>query len=79
MALSSQITFLHDYLRGTNRTLTATQARKFGVKNLAARISELRDLGLRVRVAENRKGETKYAISARDMNNSRSSLTVAAR
>lgn len=75
MALSSQTVQLHNYLRGTTRTLTAKQAeKKFSIRNLSARITELKDLGLRVRSTKTRTGEVKYAVSARDITGSRRSL-----
>lgn len=46
---TTQNRFLETHLRGTTRTLTSAQARSlFGIQNLSARVSELRDLGLNV-------------------------------
>ncbi len=46
---TTQNKFLETYLRGTDQTLTSAQARSlFGIQNLSARVSELRDLGLNV-------------------------------
>lgn len=60
--------FLEQYLRGTDRELSAAQARAtFGIENLRARMSELRDLGLRVRTSVNSEGRTAYKISRRDV------------
>lgn len=54
------------YLRGTSRALSAPQAQAlFGVKNLRARMSELRQSGYRVRTAKNKSGKTTYSISRR--------------
>lgn len=76
---TSQLVFLYEHLRGTGRSLTARQASEiYGIKNLSARMSELRGLGLRVRTKEKTQdGRTKYAVSARDYFGSRASfLTV---
>lgn len=63
---STQNDFLVNYLRGTGRTLTARQAESlFGIKNLRARASELRQLGYRVRTTITQDGRAKYAISRR--------------
>jgi hypothetical protein len=75
---TSQTEFLHDYLRGTGKTLSERQAREFyGIQNLRARMSELRRAGLVVRQIENEFGETAYAISARDVNGSRARAELA--
>lgn len=64
---TTQKTFLESHLRGTGRTLSADQAREtYGIMNLSARISELRDSGLVVRKQTNTKGKTTYAVSRRD-------------
>ncbi len=64
---SKQTTFLESYLRGTNRTLSAAQARAlFGIQNLRARICDLRTAGLRIRKDTNTMGRTVYAVSRRD-------------
>lgn len=58
--------FLVKFLRGTGRELTAADASaRFGIQNLGARISELRDEGFRVRTRKNTVGTTSYAISRR--------------
>lgn len=73
---STQNAFLHDYLRGRNRSLTSRQAQSlFGIRNLRARMTELRDAGLRVRTEKNTEGYTRYRVSARDIFGSRASLT----
>jgi len=71
----TQTAFLHNYLRGTNRTLTEKQALSlFGIKNLRARLSELRLLGLRVRSEKTLDGRAKYSVSRRDVYGSEFSL-----
>lgn len=75
--LSTQNAILHDKLRGTNRTLTAREAQNlYGIKNLRARMTELRDAGLRVNTTRSANGTTRYGISARDVFGSRASLTT---
>lgn len=72
---STQNAFLHNYLRGNNRTLTEKQARSlFNIKNLRARLSELRSAGLVVRSSKTANDATAYSISARDVNGSKRSL-----
>lgn len=62
----TQNQILISYLRGTNRSLSAPQARSiFGIKNLRARISDLRNLGFRIRKSMNTKGNTIYFVSRR--------------
>ena len=74
---ATQNAFLHDYLRGSNRTLTSAQAESlFGIRNLRARISELRQYGLKVRKDKTVDGRTKYAISRRDVFGSEASLVT---
>lgn len=64
---STQNEFLESHLRGTGRTLSAAQARStYGIKNLRARISEMRQAGLRVNRTVNTTGMTAYSISRRD-------------
>jgi len=54
------------YLRGTGRSLSAAQAEsRFGIKNISARMSELRDDGFRVRTDVNTTGLTVYSVSRR--------------
>ena len=54
------------YLRGTGRELSAAQAKsRFGIMNLRARMSELREEGFRVRTNVNSKGSTVYSVSRR--------------
>ncbi len=62
----TQNELLISYLRGTNRGLSAPQAQAiFGVKNLRARMSDLRELGFRVRKTTNTEGNTTYYVSRR--------------
>ena len=65
----TQNEFLEQYLRGTGRSMSAAQARStYGIKNLRARMTEMRQAGLRVRKETNTEGRTAYSISARDVN-----------
>jgi hypothetical protein len=69
---TDQKSFLENYLRGTGKTLTAADASaRFGIQNLAARMSELRDAGLTVRVDTASTGKARYAVSSRDIYGSR--------
>lgn len=63
---TSQNEFLVNYLRGTGRELTSAQAAaNYGIKNLRARITELRQEGFKVRTRRNTVGTTSYAVSRR--------------
>lgn len=63
---TSQRDFLVEYLRGTGRELSAAQAQSlFGIQNLRARMTELRQEGYRVRTRPNAEGYTSYAVSRR--------------
>lgn len=63
---TNQNEFLVKHLRGTNRELSAAQADAlYGIKNLRARMSELREAGYVVRTGVNTTGYTTYAISRR--------------
>jgi Helix-turn-helix domain len=63
---TTQRDFLINYLRGTGRELSSAQASSlYGIKNLRARISELRQDGYRVRTRVNTEGRTAYAVSRR--------------
>jgi len=65
---STQVAFLEKHLRGTNREMSAAQAEAtYGIKNLRARMTELRQVGLRVRKSVNTEGRTTYAVSRRDV------------
>ncbi len=62
----TQTQLLISYLRGTSRGLSSPQARAlFGIKNLRARISDLREMGYRVRKNHNTEGNTTYFVSRR--------------
>jgi len=72
---SNQTAFLENYLRGTGKTITAADAKaRFGIKNLSARMSDLRNVGLTVRVDTATSGKARYAVSARDGIGSRGKL-----
>lgn len=72
---TTQNQFLESYLRGTNRRLTAAQAQAtYGIKNLRARVTDLRKAGLRVYTEVNASGRTAYSVSARDYNGSRAKV-----
>ena len=65
---TTQKTFLESHLRGTGVAMSSAQAAAtYGIKNLRARISELRQAGLTVRKGVNTKGRTTYAVSRRDV------------
>jgi len=66
---TTQNRFLETYLRGTNQTLTSAQAASlFGVKNLRARLSEMRAMGLNIgRVPTKTTPCSAYRISRRDV------------
>lgn len=64
--------FLEQYLRGTGRSISSSQARNlFGIQNLRARMSEFRKQGLRVNTELNSRGRTAYSVSSRDCTGSR--------
>lgn len=72
MKVTNQTAFLEKYLRGTGRTLSEAQARaNYGISNLSARMSELRQAGLKVLAAPNTTGKVAYSVSARSVNGSR--------
>ena len=65
---STQVEFLETHLRGTGREMSSAQAEAtYGILNLRARVSELRQLGLRVRTSKNTEGRTAYAVSRRNV------------
>ena len=73
----TQAQFLVKYLRGTGRTITEAQAvANYGIKNLRARMSQLRAAGLVVSTVETKSGKTAYKVSARDVNGSRAAVAV---
>ena len=62
----TQLEQLENYLRGTNRELSAAQAEaRFGIRNLSARMTEMRQGGFRVRTRTNSTGKTAYSVSRR--------------
>ena len=74
---TNQTAFLETYLRGTGKTLTAADANaRFGIKNLPARMSELRAAGLNVKTDVATTGKTRYAVTARDVAGSRAKMFV---
>jgi hypothetical protein len=69
---TSQNEFLEQHLRGTGRAMSAKQAEAtFGIKNIRARMTELRQAGLKVHRAKNTEGRAAYSISSRDVYGSR--------
>jgi len=73
----TQNEFLEQYLRGTGRTLSSAQAQAtYGIKNLRARMTEMRQVGLRVRTQKNTEGRAAYSISARDVTGSRAARLI---
>lgn len=73
----TQNKFLEDYLRGTGRTLTAAQADAlFGIRNIRARMTELRQAGLKVSRVPTTVGRSAYRISARDVSGSRARVVA---
>ena len=72
---TTQNEFLEGYLRVTGRTLSARQAVSlYGIKNIRARMTELRQAGLRVNRNTNTEGRSAYSVSSRDVNGSRASV-----
>ncbi len=70
---TTQKEFLEQHLRGTGREITSAQASAtFGIKNLRARLTEFRQVGLKVKTRKNYAGRTAYSVSARDEYGSRS-------
>ncbi len=68
--VKGQTRFLVNHLRGTGRTLTVSQAaNRYGILNLSARASDMRNLGLQVKVKNG-----KYRVSARDVFGSRAKV-----
>jgi len=77
--VKNQKAFLENYLRGTGRTLSAKQATaNYGITQLAARMHELKKMGLKVTTVKNTTGNNAYRISARDNNGSRARLFASA-
>ena len=72
---STQVAFLETYLRGTGKTITAADAKaRFGIQNLTARVSELRDAGLNVKAEPATTGKLRYSMTARDIFGSRAKV-----
>jgi hypothetical protein len=72
---TTQNEFLEQYLRGTGRAMSAAQAQAtYGIKNIRARMTELRGAGLKVNRATNTEGRTAYSISSRDVTGSRAAI-----
>jgi len=72
---TNQKAFLETYLRGTGRSITAADAAaRFGIMNLSARVSELRDAGLNVKTDVATTGKAKYSMSSRDVFGSRAKV-----
>lgn len=72
---TTQNEFLEQHLRGTGRAMSAKQAdATYGIKNIRARMTELRGAGLKVNRATNTEGRTAYSISSRDVTGSRASI-----
>jgi len=75
---TTQNQFLEGYLRGTGRTLSARQADSlYGIKNIRARMTEMRQAGLRVTRNKNTEGRSTYSISSRDLTGSRAQVFTA--
>ena len=65
---STQVAFLEKHRRGTGRAMSSAQAEAtYGILNLRARMTELRQAGLTVRKSKNTEGRTAYAVSRRDV------------
>jgi len=65
---TTQVAFLEKHLRGTGREMSAAQAEAtYGIQNLRARMTDLRQAGLRVRKGVNTEGRTVYAVSRRNV------------
>jgi hypothetical protein len=72
---TSQVAFLEQHLRGTGRALSARQASAlYGIKNIRARMTDLRQAGLKVKRNKNTEGYAAYSVSARDVLGSRASV-----
>ena len=70
---TTQNEFLETYLRGTGKALSSAQAKStYGIKNIRARMTEMRQAGLKVNRTVNTEGRSAYSVSARDVTGSRS-------
>jgi hypothetical protein len=75
----TQVEFLEQFLRGTGKSLSEAQAKAtYGIQNLRARMTDLRQAGLVVRREKNTEGRAKYSVSARDVYGSRAKYFTAA-
>jgi RNA-splicing ligase RtcB len=71
----TQNEFLESYLRGTGRALSGAQAvSTYGIKNIRARMTEMRHAGLKVKRVRNTEGRSAYSISARNIEGSRAAI-----
>ena len=72
---TSQKTFLEQYLRGTNATLSAKQAAAtFGIQKLTARVCEMRKAGLKIKRVKNTVGTSSYKMSRRTVDGSQAKI-----
>lgn len=72
---TTQNEFLEQHLRGTGRAISARQAEAtYGIKNIRARMTELRSAGLKVNRTTNTEGRSAYSISSRDVTGSRAAI-----
>lgn len=72
---TTQNQFLETHLRGTGRAMSAAQANAtYGIKNIRARMTEMRQAGLKVTRSVNTEGRSAYSISSRDVNGSRARI-----
>jgi hypothetical protein len=72
---TTQNEFLEQHLRGTGRAISARQAEAtYGIRNIRARMTELRSAGLKVNRTVNTEGRTAYTISSRDVTGSRAAI-----
>lgn len=72
---TTQNSFLEKHLRGTGRQLSARQAASlYGIKNMTARISEMRQAGLKITRTVNTEGRSAYSVSLRSVNGSRAKV-----
>ena len=65
---TTQNEFLEKHLRGTGRKMSAAQAEAtYGIMNMRARMTEMRQAGLNIRKCKNTEGRTAYMVSRRDI------------
>jgi hypothetical protein len=73
----TQNQFLEQHLRGTGKEITVAQARsQYGIKNLRARISEMRAAGLNVQSRKNYRYAAAYRLPVRDLTGSRAGVFI---